>query len=79
MPPRPLLQVISDVFSLDGEELRDDMGPDDIVLWDSLGHLALVTRLEEEYSVRLAMDDVLALKTIGQIRDVLRRHQVSTL
>ncbi len=49
-----LNKVLCDVLDLRKiEDINDDLGPDDIESWDSLGHVELVTNLEEVFEIAL--------------------------
>ena len=41
--------------------------------WDSLAHMTLVAALEDEFGVMLDTDDVLAMSSFTQARDLLER------
>ena len=38
----------------------------EIMQWDSIGHMALVAEIEEEYGVMFSTDDVLALSSFDK-------------
>jgi acyl carrier protein len=48
----------------------------DVVRWDSLQHIALVSVIEREFGVSLSMDEMMEMRTVGDIEAVLRRHGV---
>jgi acyl carrier protein len=48
----------------------------DVVRWDSLQHIALVSAIEREFGVSLSMDEMMEMRTVGDIEAVLRRHGV---
>ena len=52
-------EVVARVFSLDSSEVTDQSSKDTIAEWDSMGHLSLVTGLEEEFKISLAIADAM--------------------
>ena len=50
--------------------------PEDIRRWDSLQHLALVRALEKTFSIRLSMDEMMEIRSVGAIEALLQRHSV---
>ena len=46
-----LLEFISETFSVDKAVLKLETAPGDFPEWDSLGHLSLLTSLEEKFSI----------------------------
>jgi acyl carrier protein len=73
---RPAIaEIVADVFQYEGP-VSAAMGPDQIPRWDSLQHIALVRTLEQHFAIQLSMDEMMEIRTVGDIEDVLRRHDV---
>lgn len=68
-----LQRTIAKVLDIVPEDLTDEITPDRVTSWDSIGHLNLVMALEEEFGVTLTPDDAIAMRSVSLIRDVLRR------
>jgi len=68
-----LAQTVAEVLGVTPDELSEDSSPDTVSSWDSLGHLNLVIALEEEFGIRLSAGDVLAMRSVRLIRQIL--HQ----
>lgn len=72
----PQLAVIfAEVFQ-HSEPLTPSTSPEDVSRWDSLQHIALVRSLEETFGIQLSMDEMMEIRTVGDIENVLRRHGV---
>lgn len=39
--------------------------------WDSLAHINLVTAIEQEYNVKFSIDELLELKNVGEMVDLM--------
>ena len=42
--------------------------------WDSLGHMTLVTELEDSFGIELETDDIVELTSFPAVREILRRY-----
>ena len=66
-----LLEVLSEVFGLTKEKINIDMTKDDIDNWDSLKQMDLVTSIEKSYSVELDIQDIIKMKSVKDIINVI--------
>ncbi len=72
-----LNKVIGDIFDLKKTEvINDDMGPDEIEGWDSLGHVELVTSLEEVFDISLDVVDISRMYTVGGIKKIVGKYGI---
>jgi acyl carrier protein len=70
-----LAAIFEDVFQ-HGGPLARETSPRDVPRWDSLQHIALVSAIERTFGVQLSMDEMMEMRTVGDIEAVLRRHGV---
>lgn len=68
--------IISKILLLENEQIKDNISRDDLELWDSMTHLALVSELEQAFDIILSDDDVTEIKTIGDIRKTLNKFNI---
>jgi acyl carrier protein len=59
----------------DGFALEDRMGFDDIPGWDSVGHMSLISELESRLGIALEMDEIVALDSVGAVRQLVARKK----
>lgn len=71
-----LAAIFVDVFE-HHEPLEAATSADDVERWDSLSHIALVRTIEQAYDISLSMDEMLEMRSVGDIEVVLKRHGVS--
>jgi len=72
-----LNKVLCDLFDFENsEDINDSFGPDDIESWDSLGHVELVTDLEEAFDISLEVVDISRMYTIGGIKKIIAKYGV---
>lgn len=70
-----LAAIFEDVFQHAGP-LTSDTSSEQVARWDSLQHIALVRAIETTFAISLSMDEMMEMRTVGDIEAVLRRHGV---
>ncbi len=68
-----IVKIVKETFKLGDEKVEDSWTSDDIVGWDSLGHLNLVLAIEKEFEVKLEIEDFFQIISVGDIRKVLKQ------
>ena len=71
-------EVVARVFNLDPSEVTDQSSKETIAEWDSMGHLSLVTGLEEEFKVSLAIADAMEMTSVQHIKKILKDYGVAS-
>lgn len=72
-----LNQLLARVLNIDEKIINDTSSPETISEWDSLNGILLVIELEKNFNVKFTMDEVMAVKNVSDIKDTLRRHNVT--
>ena len=70
-------EVVGKVFKINSLEISDTSSRNTIEQWDSMGHLALITALEEQFQVSISITDAMEMANIRKIKDVLKEYGVS--
>ena len=63
--------IFRDIFDEDGMVIEDKTSSDDIEDWDSLNHINLVSAIEKEFEIRFALGELMALKDVGAMIDLM--------
>ncbi len=66
-----LESVFRDVFDDEQLQLRDALDREGFEAWDSLGHIRLVSGIEESFGVSLTIDEIEGLTSVPQILALL--------
>jgi acyl carrier protein len=66
-----LQDVFREVFDDEDMVITREMTANDVVEWDSLAHMALITSVENEFNVRFTTKEILGLNNIGEFMNVL--------
>jgi acyl carrier protein len=57
--------------------LQDSMTFQDVPGWDSVGHMNLIGELEKRFGVALEMEEIVALDSVGAVRELIARKQAA--
>jgi acyl carrier protein len=60
-------EVLAETFGLSDEEMNGDLQLGSIPQWDSMGHMALIMRLESEFNLMFPSHAVAELVTVPEI------------
>ena len=66
-----LQSVFIDVFDDEDLTISNSTNSDDIEEWDSLNHIALVLSIEKCFNIRFIIGEVLLLKDVGDMIQLL--------
>jgi acyl carrier protein len=64
------------VFGIEAEDFSLDMVPEDVLRWDSLGHMTLVIELEDAFGVHFEVDEITEMSSGRKIVEMLRAKGV---
>jgi acyl carrier protein len=74
-----LLELFSEGLNFPADQLNDDSSPDNIPEWDSLAAMNLISLIEDTFDVRLSTKEIMKMRSIGIVRDVLRSKGVESI
>ncbi len=70
-------ELFCSILELEPSQLDDQVSQASIGTWSSLAHINLVTALEEAYGVSFTTQEILAMKSVGNARTLLREKGVA--
>lgn len=62
-----LESVFREVFDDDALQLVDSLDRDALAAWDSLGHIRLVTAVEEAFGITFTLDEIESMTSVPQV------------
>lgn len=71
-----LERIFAEVFAIPEETVNDSLALRDISSWDSMSHMTLIARVENEFSVELTGDEIADFQTVNDVREALNRRGV---
>ena len=72
-----LYNILSKILEIDIRKINSKTSPDNIEAWDSYNGLMMVTELELAFNVNFTMDEVIAVRNVGDIIKTLKKHGVN--
>lgn len=63
--------IFRDVFDDEDIEVTDATTSEDIEDWDSLEHINLVNAIEQQFSMKFTMGQVVSMKNVGEMVDII--------
>ena len=66
-----LLGFVAEVFLIEKDSINLETAPGDFPEWDSLGHLNLLTSLEEKLNISFDMEETMSIQSIQDLKNTL--------
>lgn len=71
-----LISLFAEELDVEPAELSDQSSPETVETWDSLAAIRLVAAVESEFGVSLTAREIMRMRTIGIVREVLREKRI---
>ena len=62
-----LIEILSDLFDIDPNEVDLNTSPDTVEAWDSIGHIRLISSIEEKYQISIAPEDQVEMLNVDLV------------
>ncbi len=69
--------VFSKSLSIETSKVSSDLKYNDIPEWDSIGHMTLISGLEEEFNISIETDDIIDFSSFEKGKEILKKYKVS--
>ena len=63
-------------LSIDSKDLSENLKYNDIPEWDSIGHMTLISGLEEIFSITIETDDIVDFSSFQKGIEILKKYKV---
>lgn len=67
-------QVFRDVLGLEQSELNYSLLYQSVPSWDSVGHMEIVSRIEESFDIHLEMDDIIDFSSYEVGKKIMSKY-----
>ena len=71
-----LINAFVDSLRIKDSLVKDELSYNEIPQWDSLAHMTLVAKIEEEFDVMLDTNEILDMSSVKMIKDILTNHGI---
>ena len=65
-----------DSLSIDKKNFDEDIEYNSIPEWDSIGHMTLMSALEDEFKVSIETDDIVDFSSFKKGMEILKKYKV---
>ena len=72
-------QAFLTAFSIDKKILHTDLEYESIQEWDSIGHMALISELEDAFDISMEMDDIIDFSSYKKGIEIMKKYKVEIL
>lgn len=62
-----LIEILSDLFDLNPDEVDLNSSPDTVEAWDSIGHIRLISSIEEKYQISITPEDQVEMLNVDLV------------
>lgn len=69
-----LEKIFAEVFAIPEADVVDSLELQHIPSWDSLAHMMLITRLEDDYKIEFTGDEIADMHSVAVARSTLLAH-----
>jgi len=63
-------------LSIEKESFKDNLEYNEIPEWDSIGHMTLMSGLEEEFNISLETDDIVDFSSFQKGIEILNKYNI---
>ena len=70
-------KVFKNSLSLDGKVDIEKLKYQDVEEWDSIGHMTLMSELEEKFSITLETDDIVNFESFKKGIEILKKYKIN--
>lgn len=64
--------VLTTILEHDNFDMQDELTATDVDGWDSLSHMMILTKIEEEFNIKFKLRDLNKLKNMGSLVSVIQ-------
>jgi len=72
-------EIVGKILNIDSNTISDATSPENTEEWDSFNGLLLVSELEKNFNVKFNIEEIIAVKNVGDIKKALREHNISNI
>ena len=78
MPSKKKYQeIIAKALNVNFDKINGSLKYNEIDEWDSIGHMTLISALEEEYKISFETDDIIDFSSFKKGIEILKKYKVN--
>ena len=71
-----LKNVIISVLNHDNFEMNEELTANDISGWDSLSHMLIITKIEDDFLIKFKLKELNKLNNLGNLIDLIEKKLI---
>lgn len=68
---KKIKEIFEETFELNNFDLKAESQFEEVPGWDSLGHMALISALEDEFDIELGIEEIIGVDTVKKIQNLV--------
>jgi acyl carrier protein len=72
-----VVEVFASTLKLDRSAISDATAPDNTPEWDSVAAMDLALAIQDEFGLKLGTRDIMAMRSVGLVKQVLRAKGIA--
>ena len=70
-------KIFIESLSIEREKFNENIKYNDIPEWDSIGHMTLVSDLEEAFNISFETDDIIDFSSYKKGMEILKKYKIN--
>lgn len=70
------MNVFKEVFEVEEDVIKSGLEYNQIPEWDSIGHMNLISELEDGFDIMMEMDDIIEFSSFEKGVEILKKYDV---
>ena len=70
-------KAFTDSLSIETSTLNNNLKYNEIPEWDSIGHMTLISDLEEKFDIRIETDDIVDFSSYEKGIEILKKYKIN--
>ncbi len=70
-------EVFINSLSIESNKFSEDLKYNEIPEWDSIGHMTLMSGLEDAFKIALETDDIIDFSSYAKGKEILKKYKVN--
>tara|TARA_B110000027_G_C15847941_1_gene181344 strand:+ start:73 stop:309 length:237 start_codon:yes stop_codon:yes gene_type:complete len=71
------IEIFTKSFSMDVKKFDEKIKYNDIPEWDSIGHMTLMSELEEGFEISIETDDIIDFSSFKKGIQILKKYKIT--
>ena len=75
--PEKYSEIFKSALNIGDDKLNENLKYNEIDEWDSIGHMTLISHLEDAFKFTMETDDVIDLSSFSKGKEILKKYKIT--